>query len=81
MFNKRNETVYFYTENDTQLQPLVGKSSYEVTFPKGRLPPSKGFWSLSMYNPDHFFYPNAPPLPKRALMNCNDATLCSSGRT
>ena len=37
----------------------MGKSSYEVTFPKGQLPPSKGFWSLTVYNPEHFFYPNA----------------------
>ena len=57
--NKRNETVYFYTANDTQGQPLVGKSSYTVTFPKGQLPPTKGFWSLTVYNPEHFFYPNA----------------------
>ena len=57
--NRRNETVYFYTSNDSQSQPLVGTSSYEVTFPKGQLPPSKGFWSLTVYNPEHFFYPNA----------------------
>jgi hypothetical protein len=25
----------------------------------GQLPPVKGFWSLTMYNPEHFFYPNA----------------------
>ena len=54
--NKRNETMYFYTDNDTQLQQLVGKSSYAVTFPKGQLPPVKGFWSLTMYDPEHFFY-------------------------
>ena len=56
--NKRNETMYFYTDNDTQWQQLVGKSSYTVTFPKGKLPPVKGFWSLTMYDPEHFFYPN-----------------------
>ena len=32
--NVRKETVYLYTSNDSKLQPLVGKSSYEVTFPK-----------------------------------------------
>ena len=37
----------------------MGKSSYEVTFPKGQLPPVKGFWSLTVYNPEHLFYPNA----------------------
>jgi hypothetical protein len=57
--NKQNETVYFYTANDSQLQQLVGESSYEVTFPKGQLPPVKGFWSLTVYNPERFFYPNA----------------------
>ena len=56
---RRNETVYIYTSTDSKLQPLVGKSTYEVTFPKGQLPPSKGFWSLTMYNPEHLFYPNA----------------------
>jgi hypothetical protein len=57
--NKRNETMYFYTDNDSQSQQLVGKTSYAVTFQKGQLPPVKGFWSLTMYNPAHFFYPNA----------------------
>jgi hypothetical protein len=37
----------------------LGESSYTVTFPKGQLPPVKGLWSLTMYNPAHFFYPNA----------------------
>ena len=37
----------------------MGESSYEVTFPKGQLPPVKGFWSLTVYNPEHFFYPNS----------------------
>ena len=63
--NKRNETMYFYTDNDTQLQQLVGESSYTVTFPKGQLPPVKGFWSLTMYDPEHFFYAN--PLKRYAL--------------
>jgi hypothetical protein len=63
--NKRNETMYFYTDTDSKLQQLVGQSSYTVTFPKGQLPPVKGFWSLTMYNPKHFFYPN--PLKRYAL--------------
>lgn len=57
--NKRNETMYFYTDNDSQLQQLVGELSYAVTFPKGLLPPVRGFWSLTMYNPEHVFEPNA----------------------
>ena len=57
--NKRNETVYFYTSNDSKSQSLVGKSLYEITFAKGQLPPVKGFWSLTVYNPEHLFYANA----------------------
>jgi len=57
--NKRNETMYFYTDNDTKLQQLVGSSSYSVTFAKGQLPPVKGFWSVTMYDPEHYFYQNA----------------------
>ncbi len=57
--NRRNETMYFYTDNDTKLQQLVGSSSYSLTFAKGQLPPVKGFWSVTMYDPEHYFYQNA----------------------
>jgi len=57
--NKRNETMYFYTDNDSNSRQLVGQSSYAVTFPKGQLPPVRGFWSLTVYNPEHVFAPNA----------------------
>src|SRR5271166_74889 len=63
--NQRSETMYFYTDNDSQGQQLDDKSSYAVTFPKGQLPPVKGFWSLTMYNPAHVFAPN--PLDRFAL--------------
>jgi len=71
--NKRNETMYFYTDNDTKLQQLVGTSSYAVTFAKGQLPPVKGFWSLTMYDPEHYFAPNA--LKRYALGTKNNKTL------
>jgi len=70
--NKRNETMYFYTDNDTQLQQLVGESSYAVTFQKGQLPPVKGFWSLTMYDPEHYFYPNSL---KRYALGTKNKTL------
>ena len=37
---------------------LNGSKNYTVTFPKGQLPPVKGFWSLTLYNEHHFFHPN-----------------------
>jgi hypothetical protein len=37
---------------------LDGENAYTVTFPKGKEPPVNGFWSLTMYDPQHFFEPN-----------------------
>lgn len=56
--NRPNETQYYYTDLDSDDQQLVGEELYEVTFAAGDLPPVDGFWSLTMYDPDHFFYPN-----------------------
>jgi hypothetical protein len=56
--NKPNETQYFYTDFDSKNQPLDGKSTYAVTFPKGQTPPVNGFWSLTLYNDKHLFHPN-----------------------
>lgn len=56
--NKPNETKYFYQDLDAQSAQLNGGKSYTVTFPKGQLPPVKGFWSLTLYNQHHFFAPN-----------------------
>ncbi len=35
-----------------------GANKYTMTFPKGQLPPVKGFWSLTMYDEDYFFVDN-----------------------
>jgi hypothetical protein len=53
------ETKYIYRDFDSKGQQLTGKNKYVVTFPKGQLPPVKGFWSLTLYNQRHFFHPNA----------------------
>lgn len=56
--NKPNETKYFYQDRDSSGKRLNGANKYTVTFPKGQAPPSKGFWSLTLYNQYHFFSPN-----------------------
>ncbi|WP_297354494.1 DUF1254 domain-containing protein [Paraburkholderia sp.] len=56
--NKPNETKYFYADVDASGTRLNGAQRYTVTFPKGQLPPVKGFWSLTLYNAHHFFSPN-----------------------
>ncbi len=57
--NRPTETQYFYTDDDSKGAPLQGENLYAVTFPKGQLPPVRGFWSLTVYNKHHLFEPNA----------------------
>ncbi|MEJ1242411.1 DUF1214 domain-containing protein [Chryseolinea sp. T2] len=56
--NKPNETKYFYQDLDSAGTRLNGRNQYTVTFAKGEIPPVKGFWSLTMYDKEHFFVPN-----------------------
>jgi hypothetical protein len=63
--NRAEETKYIYTDDDHQGQPLQGQNSYTITFPKGQTPPVKGFWSLTLYDAEHFFYDN--PLKRYSL--------------
>jgi hypothetical protein len=56
--NLQVETKYFYQDLDAAGERLKGAKKYTVTFPKGQLPPVKGFWSLTLYNEHHFFAPN-----------------------
>ncbi|MGA2404798.1 MAG: DUF1254 domain-containing protein [Syntrophobacteraceae bacterium] len=63
--NRPKETKYIYTDNDNQGKQLNGRNNYTITFPKGQLPPVKGFWSLTLYNAEHFF--NSNPLKQYSL--------------
>ncbi|HEY7291521.1 MAG TPA: DUF1254 domain-containing protein [Vicinamibacterales bacterium] len=63
--NRFNETKYIFTDTDADRKQLNGGASYAVTFAAGQLPPVNGFWSLTMYNEQHFF--NANPLKRFSL--------------
>lgn len=39
-------------------KPYTGANKYVMHFPKGQMPPVDGFWSLTMYNAEYFFYAN-----------------------
>ena len=58
LVNPRRESAYFSQEYDADRKRLNGSNRYTITFAKGTLPPVKGFWSITMYDTDHFFVPN-----------------------
>lgn len=54
-----SEAIYPLAQVDSSAQPLDGSRRYLVRFEPGELPPAKAFWSLTMYDTDGFFVPNA----------------------
>ena len=63
--NRPNETKYIYTDDDNQKKQLDGQNSYAINFAKNQVPPVKGFWSLTLYDAEHFFHVN--PLNRYSL--------------
>lgn len=56
--NRPSETQYFYTDDEASGAALDGANTYAITFPAGQEPPVNGFWSLTLYNKEHFFHAN-----------------------
>jgi hypothetical protein len=48
--NSKEEAMYPVYYVDNQGQTLNGKSSYQLKFAPGELPPVNAFWSLTMYD-------------------------------
>jgi hypothetical protein len=73
--NTPAESVYPTALADSSGTLLTGASAYRMVFPRGHLPPARGFWSITMYDSDGFLVPNAahryslgpthPPLARR----------------
>ncbi len=57
--NLPEDAIYPRTTTDSKGTPLSGANKYKIHFDKGKLPPVKGFWSLTMYTPKDFFATNA----------------------
>lgn len=53
--NQNAETTYIYQYRDGDGKRLNGANRYQVTFKRAELPPVRGFWSLTIYNSEHFF--------------------------
>jgi hypothetical protein len=63
--NLRQDAVYPSLANDSDGAPLDGSKKYVLRFEKGKLPPVNGFWSITAYDKDGYFIPNA--LRRQAL--------------
>ncbi|RWQ15773.1 DUF1254 domain-containing protein [Mesorhizobium sp.] len=58
LVNAPAETKYLYQDLDASGKRLSGTDRYTVTFAKGETPPVNGFWSLTLYDAQHFFVAN-----------------------
>jgi hypothetical protein len=56
--NRTKDAVYPTSEDDADGKPYDGANKFTLTFPKGKLPPVDGFWSLTMYDAGYFFVEN-----------------------
>ena len=63
--NRPQDAVYPISEADADAKPYSGANKYVMHFDKGQMPPTKGFWSLTMYNAEYFFVDN--PLNRYTL--------------
>ena len=59
------DAVYPYTPVDGNGHRLNGANRYVLHFDRGRIPPAKVFWSVTLYTDDNFYFHN--PLKRYAL--------------
>jgi hypothetical protein len=56
--NRPQDAIYPTSLKPNPLESYSGAHNYTIVFPKGQLPPVKGFWSLTMYDENMFFVAN-----------------------
>jgi hypothetical protein len=56
--NRPQDAVYPTSQKDADGKKYSGANKYVMHFPEGQLPPTQGFWSLTMYDADYFFVNN-----------------------
>jgi hypothetical protein len=63
--NLPQDAVYPSLAVDSEGHPLDGNNNYVLHFDKGKLPPVDAFWSVTAYDTEGYFIPNA--LKRQAL--------------
>ena len=56
--NRPEDAIYPTSLKPNLIEDYDGRHNYVMRFPKGKLPPVKGFWSLTMYDEQMFFVAN-----------------------
>lgn len=67
--NLMEDAMYFWLKTDESGQKLKGDTVHVVHFEKDKIPKTKAFWSLTLYNKD-FYLPDGMPLG-RHVRNSN----------
>jgi len=57
--NRPQDAIYPTALKDGDGKEFDGNKNYVMHFDKGQMPPAKAFWSITMYDGDYFFVPNA----------------------
>jgi hypothetical protein len=57
--NLLEDAVYPVAKVDDAGNPLTGTNTYVIHFNKGETPPVQGFWSITIYDKQYYFCPNA----------------------
>ena len=60
--NTVDESTYPTALTDSAGELLSGANNYRLVFKRGKLPPVKGFWSVTMYDSNGYLVPNAAKL-------------------
>lgn len=75
--NLPQDAIYPFTHVDAQGNKLNGNNNYVIHFDKGKFPPAKAFWSISLYNDKQFFTANK--LNRYAIGNRNNLKMNPDG--
>lgn len=75
--NRPQDAIYPTSEGPNIIESYTGAKKYVMHFPKGELPPAKGFWSLTMYDKDYFFVKN--PINRQSISARQDLKANADG--
>jgi hypothetical protein len=75
--NLPEDAMYPHATRDADGQSLTGANKYFVRFPKGSLPPVRGFWSITMYDAQQRFVDNV--IDRYAIADRDNLTFGKDG--